>query len=324
MRRIYLSLFFITKCLLGISQFHPAANSSGSNAIHKDSSIIVAWAISADITRGYINILDTNKTFTQENTTSNLAFFGNNENCLGYPNSIEDVVSLGDGGFAILKFEHTITDNQGYDFVVFENGLKSQFAPFQYFLELALVEVSEDGKKFVRFPATSYTEKSVSTYSQIFPEKINNLAGKYATDYGTPFDLSEIKDAINVNNINYIKIIDVIGCEDDKFCSYDIFNNKIYDPFPTPFWSGGFDLAGVGIINIQNAEKKYILYPNPAKDIIFLYVCQNSDITIYDIYGNTILNYEAKTGDNKLYINMLKKGIYLLKTNNEVFKFIKL
>jgi len=311
------------------AQFEPAANSIGSSAIHKDSSIIVEWATKCTIQRGYINILDTSKYFTQSEITSNKAFFGDQNYCIGNPKSIDNVVSLGDSGIAILEFENLITNKSGYDFAIFENGLKSQFSPFQYFLELAFVEVSSDGLNYVRFPATSLTQNPINTYGQITPEKINNLAGKYILDYGTPFDLEDLKDSLNIDieNIKYIKIIDVVGCDNEKFCSYDILGNKIYDPYPTPFWTCGFDLAGVGIINSKQSiisASLINIYPNPTNDFLYFNTNDIFDIKIYDIMGKLVLNQKTIIGKNKIDVNNLKSGIYIIKSNNnENYKFVK-
>jgi hypothetical protein len=44
----------------------------------------------------------------------------------------------------------------GYDFAIFENGFP--FGSGSFYLELAFVEVSSDGKHFVRFNAISNTD----------------------------------------------------------------------------------------------------------------------------------------------------------------------
>jgi len=335
MKIFKLTLFLAVISYLPVfAQFHPAANTFGSNAIYKDSSIIVAWASECIISRGFIDFSDTSKTYSQNGITSNKAFFGESQNAIGYPNDINDVVSFGDGGSAILSFEQTITDGDGYDFAVFENGLKSQFTPFQYFLELAFVEVSTNGIDFVRFPATSLTqtEIQISSYGQINPENINNLAGKYIVDYGTPFDLSELKDStkIDIKNINKIKIIDVVGSLNTEFSSIDNSGNKINDPFPTPFWTSGFDLAGVGIINTKQMftiENLAYVYPNPFNDILNINCLENCLLELFNISGSIIFEKNLNEGFNQIILNELQKGLYIAKifseNNINTFKIIK-
>ncbi|MEE0900231.1 MAG: DUF4465 domain-containing protein, partial [Bacteroidales bacterium] len=141
---------------------------------------------------------------------------------------------LGDGGIALITFSSPIIDGEGEDFCVFENGFNSTY------LELGFVEVSSDGEHFYRFPATSYT-----TYNDIRPELLNNIAGKHEVGWGTPFDLSEIEDDefFNRNNVRYVRIVDIIGGLDT-----DSQGNVIYDG-TSGGPSTGYDLTGVGVLN---------------------------------------------------------------------------
>ena len=153
---------------------------------------------------------------------------------------------MGDGGVAVLTFASPIANGPGWDFAVFENSFDGRF------LELAFVEVSSDGIHYQRFPSVSLTQTNtqVGSWGLLDPTYIYNLAGKYAAGYGTPFDLEEIKDInplVDVTRITHVRIIDVVGCLNDAYCSYDSQGNKINDPWPTPFGTGGFDLDAVGV-----------------------------------------------------------------------------
>lgn len=243
----FLLLFFlmlISSSVFSQGPFAPAAGQPGSTAIYKDSSIIVSWATGIEIYRGYVRI--DNPSFTYGG--SNLASYGYPSIALGAAQeSSYDVVSLGDGGYVILSFDRPIINGPGPDFAVFENSFSDSF------LELAFVEVSSDGERFVRFPAISLTQTQtqVGGFGTIDPTNIHNFAGKYRQGYGTPFDLDDIVDStdIDINNIRFVKIIDVVGIIDDQYCTYDSQGNKVNDPWPTPFNSSGFDLDAVAVIN---------------------------------------------------------------------------
>ena len=227
--------------------FPPAAGKPGSTAIHTDSSIIKSWATGIELYRGWVNITDT----TIKYNGSTKATFGYPAIALGKAQeSSFDVVSLGDGGMATLTFDRPIINGPGPDFVVFENGFSDTF------LELAFVDVSSDGERFVRFPAVSLTQTTtqVGGFGALDPTNIHNLAGKYRQGYGTPFDLEDIKDSIgiDVNNIRFVRVIDVVGNIDDAYATYDAKGNKVNDPWPTPFHSCGFDLDAIGVINHGN------------------------------------------------------------------------
>ncbi|MEI6434571.1 MAG: T9SS type A sorting domain-containing protein [Bacteroidota bacterium] len=244
------------------AQFAPPAGQPGSTAIHKDSSIIIGWAVNCTIERGYINIADTSIT----SNGSNKATYGSYLYATGP--SDEYVVSLGDRGSATLGFNPPVVNREGPDFAVFENSFGDLF------LELAFVEVSSDGIRFVRFPAVSLIpeDQQIPTFGTIDATLINNFAGKYRMSYGTPFDLEDLKDSANIdlNHITHIRIIDVVGCLAPAYTSYDSQGHKVNDPWPTPFETGGFDLDAIGVINnttkqsgTEQGLETIKTYPNP-------------------------------------------------------------
>ena len=200
-------------------QFAPSAGQPGTTAVYKDSSAITGWATGCQVNRGPIEIDNTELTYDG----SSFPTIGSATDATGKADN--KVVSLGDGGSAILSFDHPIVNNAGPDFAVFENGFYLAGSDTLAFLELAFVEVSTDGDRFVRFPAVSNipTDEQFGNFSYMNAAWVHNLAGKYTANYGTPFDLEDIKDSsgINVNDINYVKVIDVIGNISDKYASYD-------------------------------------------------------------------------------------------------------
>lgn len=304
-------LFFISIQLFG--QFPGAAGTLGSTAMHKDSSAFVAWANNCTVLRGYQDI---------SNPTLGHTDIGDNTSATNNAGE-HGVVSLGDGGIAILTFQNPISNGVGFDFAVFENAFDD------YFLELAFVEVSSDGINFFRFPATSTTQTNTQIGPWDYvgdPTKINNLAGKYKALYGTPFDLQELDgiNGLNINAVTHIKIIDVVGSINPLYATYDKNNNAINDPFPTGFPNGGFDLDAVGVINqlstsINEKEKSvsFLMYPNPAKaNQPINVVCDTEieEISVYKAYGQIVFNGNV----NNLKQYEFENGIYFLqiKTKN--------
>jgi hypothetical protein len=107
---------------------------------------------------------------------------------------------------------------------------------------------------------------------------LNNLAGKHAMLYGTPFDLEELRDTpgLDINAISHIRLVDVVGSINPQFCSRDAGGRMINDPFPTPFPSSGFDLDAVGVIHDNNPigiisiddHRNISIFPQPANGIV--------------------------------------------------------
>lgn len=292
-----------------LAQYPGPAGTSGSTAIHQDSSVVVAWAKSCKLDRGPMDITNSNLGSTT---------VGDSNSCVGKANA--NIVSLGDGGSATLTFETPIIDGPGFDFAVFENAFVDSY------LELAFVEVSSDGERFVRFPSHSLTQDSV----QIGPfdsvgdaTKLNNLAGKYRAQFGTPFDLEALQDStgLDIQHITHVRIVDVVGSIDSLEGSKDAFGNYINDPFPTPFISGGFDLNAVGVINTwpmgfsESIEETISIYPNPIQSGNGLHIETNStekDWVILNLNGEVVVN---EVQNNQTL--SLPAGIYVIMDKKE-------
>jgi hypothetical protein len=316
----FLTLFSVS--MLGQGSYAPPANESGTTAIHKDSSVFVGWATSSIIERGWQDIADE----ILGKTTVGDEFSATEKS------GTNGVVSLGDGGIAILTFEGSIFNGVGADFAVFENG-------FDAFLELAFVEVSSDGINFFRFPAYSETDTEIQTdgFGSTDASKIHNLAGKYVSQYGTPFDLEDLNgiSGLNIDAITHIRVVDAIGTINPTFSTYDNLGRAVNDPYPTPFASGGFDLDAVGVIHLtptgieENNNDLSQVYPNPFKTVLYLkrLLDENVDCTIYNQVGKIVYQNRVTSDNTSINTENLPVGIYFLEltTNNskEVKKLIK-
>ncbi len=322
--------FFVSACVSMLfcytpinAQFAPPFGHEGNTAMYKDSSAFIAWANKCNIIRGFQDISNQSLGYTN---------VGDSSFAIGQAGT-NGVVSLGDGGVAILEFSSPIMDGNGPDFAVFENGFDNLF------LELAFVEVSSDGIHFFRFPAISNTDTTIQTdgFGLTDASKLHNLAGKYRAEYGTPFDLSDLtNDALlNKQAITHVKVIDVVGSIQNQYCSRDANNHKINDPWPTGWGNGGFDLDAVGVIHqqtvgIDELELRTIsVYPNPATNVLYVNLSSiNYSLEVINLIGEVVLKAENKSNTTSLELSNLKSGVYYLKISSEgkqkQMKFVKL
>lgn len=292
-----------------LGQYAPEVGVDGTTAMHKDSSAFVGWATSCKVVRGPMNATSVELGYSS---------VGAEVSAIGKATGLE-VVSLGDGGTAILQFGTPISDQEGPDFAVFENSFSNDF------LELAFVEVSSDGIHYHRFPSHSLTTAGaqVASFGSVKATEINNLAGKYKANYGTPFDLNELKGKANleINKITHVKVIDVVGAIDTSIASYDSKGNVINDPWPTAFASSGFDLDAVGVIHsaatsindIQYGQSVTV-YPNPAKDRLFVKSGNLSPVTTVELVGISGKIHRSVTWTNgSIDVSSLENGLYVLR-----------
>lgn len=304
--------FTFALSMIGFGQTSPA--SVFSNAIHCDSNIFVHWAHEAVVNRG----------LTQAGSPElGVASFGDSSAATGKADN--NVVSLGDGGSAVLGFPFPIQNGEGADFAVFENAFDQQF------LELAHVEVSSNGIDFIRFPDISNTQNAVQieTFGTLDADQIHLLAGIYPVFYGVPFDLDSLPDdpLLDKNHVRFVKIVDVVGSIDENLGSVDSRGNLINDPWPTPFPSGGFDLDAVGVIHDKSqlgaSETRVAfvqIWPNPVKDYLTIETPEPSKLVSYQILslrGELVKKAEVVAGEQRVDITDLTPGVYVIQFQAE-------
>ena len=295
------------------AQFAPAQDQPGTTAMHADSSAFVAWATGCTVERGPMRI---------DRPESGLASYGADSLALGMPGGTYDIVSLGDGGNAVLTFASPIYNGPGPDFAVFENGFANAVNPDTWALELGFVEVSSDGENFFRFPAVTYvqTDEQLGNAGSIVPAQLHNFASKYGAFYGTPFDLDEVEDneLLDKNRVTHVRIVDVVGNIDPEYATKDSEGHIVNDPWPTPFASSGFDLDAVGVINdlahsdvSENEEEVVSLYPNPVKDRLMVKAENLQSVEIYNLVGQQVMVSTSDIVD----MGALNQGIYFVRIN---------
>lgn len=288
--------------------------------------MFVGWAKTCTVVRGPKDI---------SNPGLGVTTVGDSTSAVG-PAGQNGVVSLGDGGYAILTFDPPIADGPGWDFAVFENAFNDTF------LELAFVEVSSNGLDFVRFPATSLTQDTmqIGTFGGLDATLIDNLAGKYRAGYGTPFDLQQLAgvQGLDVMAVTHVKIVDVVGSINPNYATYDQFGHKVNDPWPTPFDGGGFDLDAVGVIHTSvlasrafDPQGVFRLFPNPARAACWLQAKEGipqPSVILYDAFGRSLGYLPAVLlhGRYSLSLTHLTPGLYYVEIrtahHEEVHKLV--
>ncbi len=297
--------------VLVFGQFAPPAGQAGSDAVHRDSSIIINWASSAVIERGLQQI---------DNFSGGYASIGTEADAIGKADGL--VVSLGDGGSAILGFDFPIFNGPGADFVVFENAFDDNF------LELAHVSVSSDGENFYAFPSQSLTqtETQIEGFGTLEADKIHLLAGKFKAPYGVPFDLDSLPDTdqLDKSAITHIRITDVVGCLNADFGSQDVESRMINDPWPTPFPSSGFDLDGVGVMNdasnlgvASSFTKSPKLWPNPFSNGFEIISNNFTTIKVFDLSGKIVFECDDIQSNEYVDSSDWMAGLYIVLISTE-------
>ncbi len=170
------------------------------------------------------------------------------------------------GGSIILEFtDNLVVNGPGVDFTVFENVLYKGGVSENRFMEPAVIEVSQDGINFYRFPfdfVPHYNAEGKINYYNPYSYAygfagINPVYsnGSYpdptdpSVSGGDSFDL----DSITRKNLTWIKYIMVISTGDNWLI--DVNGDRVRHNCDPGFWScigrgnAGFDLDAVSAVN---------------------------------------------------------------------------
>ncbi|NLA23364.1 MAG: T9SS type A sorting domain-containing protein, partial [Bacteroidales bacterium] len=111
------------------------------------------------------------------------------------------------------------------------------------------------------------------------------------------------------------------GCIDWRYWEF-----KVYYDCSVEYWgSYGSELFPTSILNNFNNAEKVNIYPNPANDKIFIEYNKadfSAKYSIFNHLGTEIFSGQIKNDITEIDISTLPNGIYFLKTENEIMKFV--
>ena len=148
------------------------------------------------------------------------------------------------------------------------------------------------------------------------------------------FDLAQLSGYSNLdlNAITHIKVVDVVGSVDAQWATFDRNGNAINDPYPTDFASGGFDLAGVAVMNgwmpvgveENSTADCWKVFPNPCCNSVQISDLKiNTPISLYNAYGQLLWQGIASDSRFVLDLSTFADGFYLLNSGGKVVKLLK-
>jgi hypothetical protein len=91
----------------------------------------------------------------------------------------------------------------------------------------------------------------------------------------------------------------------------------VYDlssDYRAKFWEGD----GTNLIDVSNAgNNPGYIYPNPAKDIVYIHLFEDASISISDLSGKVILTREVLGGTTEIPVTHLTPGSYIFKVKSK-------
>ncbi|HYB99179.1 MAG TPA: carboxypeptidase-like regulatory domain-containing protein [Candidatus Limnocylindrales bacterium] len=153
---------------------------------------------------------------------------------LGADQGSLDVVSLGKGGSIVVSFDdNAVMDGPGDDLVIFENAFHAGSSEGPLFTEYAFVEVSRDGRNWLRFPHDPQSGQGLAGQAPVFAASSNNIDPLSQAAGGDRFDIG----ALGIDLVRYVRLTDA-GDEVDDYGNHSFPGTK-----------GGFDLDAAAALH---------------------------------------------------------------------------
>ena len=80
-----------------------------------------------------------------------------------------------------------------------------------------------------------------------------------------------------------------------------------------------------GISELKNKDNEFRIYPNPVNEILNVEFggVKNAQIFVYDVCGKEIMSNQIERGVSQINVSALAKGIYFIKIEARIQKFVK-
>jgi len=157
------------------------------------------------------------------------------------------------------------------------------------------------------------------TYLDCSSNALNNLNVSLNTALTTLYCNNNILSSLNVkngNNVNFENFnatnnpnLDCINVDDEIWSATN--------------WSGNVDNITVfsedcNALSVDEfSVSEFIMYPNPAKDLLHIKLDASANYIVINIHGQIIKKGKLNKGENKLNVSTLSNGIYFFKIKTD-------
>jgi len=113
---------------------------------------------------------------------------------------------------------------------------------------------------------------------------------------------------MNTTGMNALYIAFKYTSTDTAASTWEVAEFKVYS---------GYDAVD------ENEAVKFNLYPNPANSIVKIEAETAAEAQVIDMAGRVVMNVNVNAGENTISVADLANGVYFVKINSSVVKFIK-
>ncbi len=255
---------------------------------------------------------------------------------------LKDVTLLGsnDNTVTVNELDNNITGNSGTNTVIF-SGKSTEYTITQ---NNGVVTVKDnisgrDGVNTLsnieklQFTDTVILTNAISLNIELLGFNARNINNEYVkldwyTATESENDYFEIERS--KSGIDWEVIVEVDGAGDsDNVIKYEAQDKEPYDGvsyyrLKQTDVDGAYSYSDVVTVSIAE-NKKFIVYPNPASELITVETGKNTkykQIKVLNAAGQVVTTRAAKYGTTKIDVSTLMSGVYFVKVGTEVRKVI--
>ncbi len=215
-------------------------------------------------------------------------------------------------GSDLFRNNRNVSFPYSVDGLISITGTTNQNSPTGFYYYLYNWEIETLGRcETVRVPVHLNVTDAPETPTIVYNESTDELTIQGATTYdryqwyinGEPLD----------GATSAIYIADRIG-------EYTV---GVYNQVPCEMISNGVRVSTLDVTEFEEDKTQFVMYPNPAKDIVYLKGNQQNqieEIKIVDVLGKTVMKFKDDQIKEEYNIESLNEGMYFLVIDNKISK----
>ena len=161
-----------------------------------------------------------------------------------------------------------------------------------------------DGDALQCLYSTNYDGMSDPTESTFTWTNITNNFEWSAGDYAW----ANTNYTMNTSGMSALYVAFKYTCSNTAASTWEVADFKVYS---------GYDAVE------ENETVLFNLYPNPAESSVNIVAENNANVQIFDMVGRTVMTCDVVEGVNTVSVADLESGVYFVRMNGVVVKFIK-
>lgn len=157
-----------------------------------------------------------------------------------------------------------------------------------------------------------------------FTGKLQNGIAELSWQTGAEDDLTRFELEKSTNGKNFISVATFNGKGDNSSYVEHLAQTEPRSYYRLKMFVGNGKSKFSEVISLgQTAVANVFVYPNPAKDNIYINVVSAGTVYVYNATGVLFVRQALQTGLNELDISSLSSGVYVVKVGGTALRFVK-